>query len=199
MHIHTGVENSALGIAASSLVINHLFPLVAAAIFGLFKRYAACPKPLLFRRQQGKIVRQKLGLRRKSKNRKSIKSIKIRGRSRVRCLPLLRGGSSSRGFIRCGPSGSSVRSRRVVSGLSAGALPLGRARNLDGGSPLRARLPGGMCGAAFFLPGPRSRSTRRGAARRARHRTGAVRHCAAPRHGPGPFKRKLKCRTTEST
>ena len=45
--------------------------------------------------------------------------------SRVRCLPLLLGGSSSRGFIRRGPSGSSLPSRRVVSGLSAWAPPLG--------------------------------------------------------------------------
>jgi len=43
-------------------------------------------------------------------------------------------------------------SRRVVSGLSAWALPLGRTRTHDDSSPLRARLPNEMCSTEFFLP-----------------------------------------------
>ena len=96
-----------------------------------------------------------------------------------------------------------------------GAFPARRLQPLCMGAPSRARahprrwlLPEGLvagrdvrrgCSEAFFLPGPRLRSTRRGATRGVRRRAGALRHCAAPCHGPGPFKRGLKCRTTGST
>jgi len=60
-------------------------------------------------------------------------------------------------------------------------------------------LPNERFSTAFLLPELQSQSTRHRASRGAHRRASAVRHCAASCHGPSPFKRGLKCRTTEST
>jgi len=92
------------------------------------------------------------------------------------------------------------RARQCLPGASSPASLHGRF--LSGArapSTVAPWLPSGMCGTVLSLPELRSQSARRGAAHGVRRRAGTVRRCAAPCHGSNPYKRGLKCRTTEST
>ena len=83
--------------------------------------------------------------------------------------------------------------------LCMGAPSRARAQPRRCPPPLEARLQNEIYGTEFLLPELQSQSTRHKAARGVCRRASAVRHCAAPCHGPSPLKRGLKCRTSAST